>query len=585
MEIELKFQVPPAVAERVRRAVATRSASVSRLQAIYFETEDDRLSAAGLALRLRKEGRTWVQTLKGRGDGMMQRVEHEVRLPSRAGDPGLDLSRHDGTPVGAQLRESLGGGPAPQALYRTDIRRLHRVARHGAARIEIAFDQGWLLAGSDRVPVCEIEFELLAGTPAALVELARRWAERFELWWDVRTKAERGFRLARRRWQVPATRARASTLPVDAPLREAWAGMLQDALAHALPNAAELAGPYAAAEPPAGKRSAGAAPAARNTPQDGAPEHRAARPATDVDQVHQVRVALRRLRTVLLLFSAWGGDPDGAARLQRAWREPFHRLGTTRDADVMGGDIGPALLAAGAPALQPDAERDRSPGPGEIVRDPHFTALLLDTLAMVVAPVAPPAVDAAETDAPVAAPALKPMAAQVLQEAWRQVRRDLEVFSSLSIERQHRTRRRLKRLRYAWEFMRPLWSGAKARGWHKALARALDALGHYNDLCVAAEAFAARTEDDPGAWFACGWLAARRPVAMAEAARRLKALSELPRPWRHDAKAGKVARVVKAGRASKEAKADEAEGGVRGGPRLARAEDAGKAPEAFDPDA
>ena len=71
----------------MRRAVATASARSTRLQAVYADTAQQHLAAAGLALRLRKEGRAWVQTLKGRGDGLATRLEHEVRLPPQRGVP------------------------------------------------------------------------------------------------------------------------------------------------------------------------------------------------------------------------------------------------------------------------------------------------------------------------------------------------------------------------------------------------------------------------------------------------------------------------------------------------------------------
>jgi triphosphatase len=74
VETELKFQVPEASRAALEKAVAAAAVQRTRLQAVYADTPDQRLAAAGLALRLRKEGRVWVQTLKGRGDGLMQRL-------------------------------------------------------------------------------------------------------------------------------------------------------------------------------------------------------------------------------------------------------------------------------------------------------------------------------------------------------------------------------------------------------------------------------------------------------------------------------------------------------------------------------
>lgn len=233
-EIELKLQVPPAAAERVRAAVARGRWAVTPLAAAYADTADDRLAAHAFALRLRREGERWVQTLKGRGDGVMQRLEHEVPLPAGRTRPRLDPARHVGTPAGDALARLLADGAPLAERYRTDIRRTHRVLKTEGATVEIAFDEGWIVAGRRRLPVCEVEFELLAGPPAALVALAMRWTRRFDLRLDVRTKSERGHRLARGVVQGPAT-------PAIAGRGRGPSARLQAALAHLLPNAAELA--------------------------------------------------------------------------------------------------------------------------------------------------------------------------------------------------------------------------------------------------------------------------------------------------------------------------------------------------------
>ena len=240
-ETELKFQVPAAQRSALQRAVATATATTTRLQAVYADTADRRLSAAGLALRLRQEGRHWVQTLKGRGDGLMQRLEHELPLPAQAGIPTLDAQRHAGTPVGARLLALLADGTPLQPIYRTDIRRLHRRVRLGGAVIELAYDRGHILAGSRKARVDEIEFELIRGPRAALLSLAVRWAHRHGLWWDVRTKSERGYRLALGLDMVPATPALRLRLPAAGVAAQAVGPLLQRVLAQCLPNAAEMA--------------------------------------------------------------------------------------------------------------------------------------------------------------------------------------------------------------------------------------------------------------------------------------------------------------------------------------------------------
>lgn len=494
METELKFQIPPARAAALRRAVATPASRTVRLQTMYADTADRRLAAAGLALRLRKEGRTWVQTIKGAGDGLMQRLEHEVRLPAAAGAPSFDPRRHEGSPAGAALAAALGEGATLQVLYRTDVRRLLRRVRHGGATIEIALDRGRILAGDKSVPVDEIEFELVAGAPAALVALAARWAQRHGLWWDVRTKSERGYRLALGLDQVPAVKARPVELPDGAGPRQAWSLVLQSALAQALPNAAEIA---------AGTD---------------APEH-----------LHQLRVAIRRLRSALRWFGDWGGDAVAAQALEADWREPFGRLGAARDADVLAQSLQPALAAAGAPPFDWPAPAAAA-GPGEVVRGPQFNALLLRSLAASLAP------DAADPGAGGAdAKALAAAAATVLRRAWRRLLRDAVGFAAAPVDEQHRIRKRIKRFRYGLEGLRPLLAARAAARLHRRVCTALDALGELNDLHAAEARLRAIAEHEPRAWFAVGWVRARQETLRDRAAAalaRVAALDADPLPWR-----------------------------------------------------
>ncbi len=486
VEIELKFQVPAASRAALRRALATATARTVRLQAMYVDTADQRLAAAGLALRLRKEGRRWVQTLKGRGDGLMQRLEHEVALPPQRGVPALDPARHAGTAVGATLLRLLADGTPLQERYRTDIKRLLRRVRSGGATVEIALDAGRIAAGAQSLPVCEVEFELIAGPPTALLALAERWAVRHGLWLDVRTKAERGHRLAQGRERVPATPATAAAWPAAATPAVAFAAIVRAALQQLLPNAAEIA-------------------CGDDTPA----------------ALHQLRVALRRLRTALRLFAPWCPDPEAARALEQRWREPFRRLGEARDADVLAGWLPVALAAAGAPALPRPGPRTASADPGQVVRDPAFGALVLQTLLLAVA---------MPQDAPHAP--LDEAARSVLKPAWRRLLADARTFADAAPEAQHRTRRRLKRLRYAAEFLLPLLPRKRAGAALADMRATLDVLGAYNDVLVAE----GRLREDPdaaapGAWFALGWLAATRVVMRRRAARRLRGLLRTPRFW------------------------------------------------------
>lgn len=202
-ETELKFQIPPAARVLLARAVAGDRARCTPLQAVYVDTADRRLAREGLALRLRREGPVWVQTLKGRGDGLAARLEDECQLGPGA-EPPLQADRHARSAVGQRLLALLADGATLQAVYRTDIRRTHRVLRRGAARLELAHDRGCIRAAGRTLAVDELEIELKAGPASALAHEAARWVARYGLWWDVRTKSERGHRLALGQDRLPA---------------------------------------------------------------------------------------------------------------------------------------------------------------------------------------------------------------------------------------------------------------------------------------------------------------------------------------------------------------------------------------------
>jgi len=529
-EIELKFQVPLAQQAAVRRAVATRTAQQTRLQAQYFDTADRLLAGAGFALRLRQEGDRWVQTLKGGGDGLMRRLEHNAVLPDDVVDPRLDLSRHDDTPAGKSLSDLLArqGRAAADLLlqYVTDIRRTHRCVRHEGAVVELAFDEGSISGGDGAVQLCELEFELVRGTPQALLSLARRWVHRHQLWLDVRTKAERGDRLARGLAHgAPARSASARLNPGLSP-RVAAALMMRSVLQQVLPNASDLAGEVGMAE-----------------------------------HVHQLRVGLRRLRTVLREFGeVWtpaqaGGDipaleapaavpgADPVQTLALGVARLFAQLGAVRDLDALAESVLPALKAAGAPALALTLPTEAEPV-GALLRAPQTQDLWLDALLLSLAGPASgdesPAPDAAGAAGEVPSEPLPitgqpkelvPWVQQRLDALHRRICKDAARFSDLPIDDQHRVRKRVKRLRYVLELASDLFAGKAAARYLDALRPAQDALGLYNDLWVAEGLYRREVGLDPRAWFAVGWLCAQRERAARRAARELRRLARAPVGW------------------------------------------------------
>lgn len=79
-EVELKLQVPAERLAAVQRALERGTTQRVHLKALCFDTPSWQLAEAGLALRLRREARVWVQTLKGAGEGPISRLEDNQAL-------------------------------------------------------------------------------------------------------------------------------------------------------------------------------------------------------------------------------------------------------------------------------------------------------------------------------------------------------------------------------------------------------------------------------------------------------------------------------------------------------------------------
>ena len=125
-ELELKFQVPPELRASLTHELQRRGGRRTRLLARYFDTPEALLGTHAVSLRLRHQGRRWVQTLKAAGLNAVHRLEHEVPVRVPAGtEPALDVQRHHGTPPGDLLAELLTGQAASSLVefFSTDITR------------------------------------------------------------------------------------------------------------------------------------------------------------------------------------------------------------------------------------------------------------------------------------------------------------------------------------------------------------------------------------------------------------------------------------------------------------------------------
>ncbi|SFC80658.1 Inorganic triphosphatase YgiF, contains CYTH and CHAD domains [Polaromonas sp. OV174] len=472
MEFELKLEIPTHRLKAVEAAVRRGHSVQQRLQARYFDTHDAALAAQGVVVRLRKEGRQWLQTAKAPGLRPLERLEHNVVLSTR-GAPVVDLARHLGTPVGKRIRQALKLKPSQpfpplELVYETDVTRLTRVVSAGGTSVEIALDTGHIAAGKHSLPLSELELELKQGSQASAVELARSWCLAHGLWLSSISKSMKGQRLAQDQAFGAPVSARA---PRYASGRDLAAAVVASCLNQILANASEVAGGCSGEE-----------------------------------HIHQLRVGLRRLRTALREFGALTEDFDSA------WDAPlalvFRELGLHRDRDYLLHTVQRQIEAAGGPALDwRDALADL-PDVCATVRSPGFQEVLLGLIGFVHA--APAEGKAQELKKVKEAKAAKKIVRRRLRKLHQQVLSEGQTFLGLDEPAQHHLRKRLKRLHYVAEFSKDLFAKRQVEAFLSALKPMQDALGLYHDELAALQAWQQLCTHDPQAWFGVGWLSARR---------------------------------------------------------------------------
>lgn len=418
------------------------------LDSLYFDTRDRRLAAAGLALRLRLADGRWWQTLKAGGALAALATRGEWEQPARVvrGRPQLDWKALAATPLPAAL--GAAGPRALKPLFRTRFERARWNVAHRGARIEAALDVGEITAGTRREPICELELELQQGEPAALpdfaLHLVGRGKRALALLPAAESKSARGHRLAANQRPTPQkanAKAFADLLGAQQPLPAAVRAFAARALDLLLLNAA------------------------------GARVHQ------DPEFVHQARVALRRLRSVLRVLRPWV-DVPGPLRAELRW--VARALGTVRDLDVLIGETAAQLLPA-LPVRVRTAVRHRlrqahaqaRAALHAVLGSARFARALLAALRWVA--------QRSDRDGP----PLAAVAAEALAPLQRRLAKAAPRFAALSPRKQHRVRIEAKRLRYALDFFAAALPAAEAKRLSKTLAALQDALGALNDLEVA----------------------------------------------------------------------------------------------------
>ena len=505
-EIELKLQLPDGAIEALLLAPLLTDCQprTTRLDATYFDTADRLLQRHGMALRLRRSGRQWLQTLKAAGTargGLSARLEWEFPAKLIRGAPRINLGLLKHSPLPALLAKHGTSGPL-HPVFRVRVTRTLWDVSFKRSRFEVAMDRGQIesLRTGRRVveAVAELELELKEGRAGDLLSAALRLVgtgkSSLALVPILESKAARGYRLVTGEPRSPtkaAARGFVDALKPDMSVGLALRAIIAHGLDVLLANTHGL------------------------------------RDAHDPEYVHQARVALRRMRSAIRLLDR--SHADFPAALAKDLRWVGRLLGDARDWDVLAGETLPAFATAAKPELGAQARRlldhacDKRDaaraGATAALATPRYARLALRLQSWTLTP------------AP-AARTLARLAAEVLGKAHSRLFSAAQFFAALTPERRHRVRILAKRLRYGLDVFSVALPPKPTERYIAALSGLQDVLGELNDAVVARSVLSEITDSEEVHSAATRWASAREQDRVREAEVRLLALLEAGRPWK-----------------------------------------------------
>jgi len=483
-EIELKLlpdEPATQIFARVRKLGIGEGKRVTRkLRTIYYDTADFRLKELGIAFRIRRVGRTWLQTIKARGEmkgGLSEAIE--IEAPVRAGRP--DLLAIADLELQRTIVDAIGGAELNPVLE-TAMQRMSQEVRLGDTYAELAFDTGTITVGERSAPWTEIEFELIEGHAPVLFDIVKSLFPAGGLRFSRKSKAARGFMLMEK-------------------------GIVEEPVAPR--NAKDV-----------GARSSDKAEEAALRVLDDCVDQvganmEAVRLLDDAEGAHQLRVGLRRLRSAFELFGPILRN-DEMERLEGEAKWLAADVGRLRDLDACGADVVEPQMKSHPDETELAALRLRLNRRADIVRGEVRATLvseraqgfLLD-LAKFVATKSWRVAGDAEKAAALETPA-RDFAEAALDRCWKKVRKRAKDIETLEEEQRHSLRKALKKMRYAVESFEGCFSAKRVRPFLKRLKRLQAVFGELNDAVVTRELLADPALIDPASPAharAAGWMA------------------------------------------------------------------------------
>ena len=453
----------------------------------YADTDDWRLYRAGYSLRLRVgQGGTEasMKSLSAGANGLRDRTEIAEQLPAGS----LETLPAGEGPVGRRVR-AVAGSHAIRPKFQVRTRRqTYLVSSNGSAAAEVALDATTIpVEGREPARLLRVEVETNGGPTPDLADFVAKMRHACGLTPASVSKFEAGL----------LARGLAPQRSLDLGSMEISSESSVEELAFAI-----LRKHFAALLRKEGGTRLG----------------------EDPEQLHDMRVATRRIRAAIALFQAALPAEVVGLREELGWVAAA--LGAVRDLDVLIGQLeaggrpaeGLDDRALGAVAGVLSADRDQARANlVQTLDSPRYEKLLAALTAVLQhGPVG--ASPSSRVPAVVAAPSL-------IKERYRKVRTGGRRIDRTSKPADyHRLRIRAKRLRYALQFLAPIY-GEGVTALIRRTVRLQNLLGAHQDAEVAVARFEAIVAEEgkdlpPAAAFAMGELAERYAKRKANLRRR-----------------------------------------------------------------
>jgi len=495
-ETELKLRIVPEDIPKFMQHPLLQGAVVGIAQPLhntYFDTPDHALLQQGLGLRVRQVGDQYFQSVKTSGagvGGLHQRQEWEMAI-------GGATPEYHRFPEG--VLPSWCNHDLLQPLFTTNfVRNIWELVLEEGSCLEIALDQGEIKSLTRQMPLCEIELELKQGTPDRLFQVALTLQKALPLVIENKSKAERGYTLHQPR---PLKFYKANPtigLTVAMTVEQAFVKIIWHCLEHLQANEEMVL----AGEDPEG--------------------------------VHQMRVALRRLRSVLNLYQPVIPNKTHT-KIRKELKGLAALLGTARDWDVLQATL-PGMSKESAWLLEilPKVANQRTQvyqGVRGTLQSPRYSRLWLMLGKWLTRRSWRLHLDSCAN----LEVGVKAFASEILDKHYHLVCQQGEHLEQLTAEQHHALRIQVKRLGYGVRFFAELYRDDLARSFIKALAQVQDELGILNDAEVAVKLLNQLEIEDPkGGPFLQGWYAHQRFTHLANLAKAWQSWRERPIFWQEE---------------------------------------------------